>query len=67
MPKVIYPLTQVNLPKEAHKNIQDAHDLASKGVRKADLWVEATAWVLDQVRNNGFSEVITEGFKNEHN
>lgn len=65
MPKVIYPLTQVNLPKEAHKKIQDAHKAASKGVRKADLWVHAASWVLEQVELNGYSETIIKGFDNE--
>lgn len=61
MLKLIYPLKQVNLPKVAHEDIQATYDALPKGlgIRKADLWVHAAAWIKCQVENNGYADVLS--------
>lgn len=58
MPKVIYPVKQVNLPIKAHELIQEASDNSPDGVRKADLWVHAAMILAEKVENDNYGETI---------
>ena len=66
MAKETYDLKQVNLPSEAHENIQAARKkLADAGIKASmsELWIEASQYALGAAQN----KILTKGIKDESN
>ena len=60
MAKTTYTYKQANLPTEALDNINEAHELTTLfpvKVRKADLWVKASEWVIEEMKKEAANEV----------
>lgn len=64
MAKQTYDYIQVQIPVKAKERIDSAYKCAEDSgqkVRKADLWSHAAQWVEDQIKNNGYAEIILNG------